>query len=112
MAASLPGRLLKDLGADVPRVQSAPPSTLDAGVEFARVWDRGKELVELDDEAGLARTVEAMARDADVLLVTGDEASIERQGLKHWELARANPRLVGVRIRPSVNALGPLSDLE
>jgi crotonobetainyl-CoA:carnitine CoA-transferase CaiB-like acyl-CoA transferase len=43
LASSLPGALMRDLGADVVRVQSARRSTLDAGVEFARVWDRGKE---------------------------------------------------------------------
>ena len=51
MAASLPGALLRDLGADVARVQSARRSTLDAGIEFERAWNRGKEIVEVDDEA-------------------------------------------------------------
>ena len=40
LASSLPGALLRDLGADVVRVQSARRSTLDAGVEFPRVGSR------------------------------------------------------------------------
>ena len=47
MAASVPGALFRDFGADVVRVQSSRRSTLDTGVEFSRVWDRGKEIVEV-----------------------------------------------------------------
>ncbi len=111
MAASLPGALLRDLGADVARVQSARRSTLDAGIEFERAWNRGKEIVEVDDEAAGA-PVAALASEADVVVVTGPEAVIERDGSGSRDLARANPRLVVVRIRPSFNAEGPLPDLE
>ena len=44
--------------------------------------------------------------------MTGPEAVIERDGSGSRDLARANPRLVVVRIRPSFNAEGPLPDLE
>jgi crotonobetainyl-CoA:carnitine CoA-transferase CaiB-like acyl-CoA transferase len=111
MAASLPGALLRDLGADVARVQSARRSTLDAGIEFERAWNRGKEIVEVDDE-GAGAPVAALAADADVVLVTGSEAVVEREGRGYRELSRANPRLVVVRIRPSFNAIGALPDLE
>jgi crotonobetainyl-CoA:carnitine CoA-transferase CaiB-like acyl-CoA transferase len=112
MAASLPGALLRDFGAEVVRLQSARRSTLDAGVEFARVWDRGKEIVEVDDEVDLDTTITALARDADVLFVAGPEALLERRGVRYGELIRSNPGLVDVRIRPSYNALGPMADLE
>ncbi|MWA03540.1 CoA transferase [Actinomadura sp. LD22] len=118
LAGSLPGSLLRDLGADVTRVRSAHRPALDAGVEFARVWDRGKEIVEIGgadsgtDPARGAETIGALARDADVLFLAGPEEEIERRGLRYQELARANPRLVVVRVRPSRNALGAIPDLE
>jgi len=111
MAASLPGALLRDLGADVARVQSSRRATLDAGVEFGRVWDRGKHVVEVHDgDAGSAVT--SLVSQADVLFVCGPEALIERHGLGYETLERANPRMVHVRIRPSVNAHGTMPDLE
>jgi crotonobetainyl-CoA:carnitine CoA-transferase CaiB-like acyl-CoA transferase len=112
MAASLPGALLRDFGADVVRLQSSRRSTLDAGVEFWRVWDRGKEIVEIDDGADPTDPIAALARDADVLFVCGPEELLEQRGLRCAELADANPRLVQVRIRPSYNAAGPMEDLE
>jgi crotonobetainyl-CoA:carnitine CoA-transferase CaiB-like acyl-CoA transferase len=114
LASSLPGSLLRDLGADVVRVQSRCRPTLDAGVEFARVWDRGKEIVEVDDSdpARVAAQITALAAAADVLFVAGREDLAERSGLRAWDLARSNPRLVVVRIRPSHNALGVVGDLE
>ena len=111
MAASLPGALLRDLGADVTRVQSTGRSTLDVGVELDRAWNRGKELVEVDDDAAAA-IVAPLAAAADVLFVAGPEAVVERRGIAYRELARANPRLVVVRIRPSFNDEGTLPDLE
>lgn len=50
LASSLPGSLMRDLGAEVTRVRSRNGAALDAGVEFERVWDRGKEITEVDDE--------------------------------------------------------------
>jgi len=114
LAGSLPGSLLRDLGADVTRVQSRRRPTLDAGVEFARGWDRGKEIVEIDDAdpAGAASVITALTQAADVLIVAGSENLAERSGLRGWDLARSNPRLIVVRIRPSHNALGVIEDLE
>jgi crotonobetainyl-CoA:carnitine CoA-transferase CaiB-like acyl-CoA transferase len=111
LAASLPGALLRDFGADVTRVQSGARSTLDSDVEFARAWDHGKEIVTVaDDDAAPASA--ALAHAADVVFVVGDEALVERHGIVARDLMRANPRLVTVRIRPGVNALGPVPDLE
>src|SRR6266700_370233 len=114
LASSLPGSLLRDLGAEVARLRSRTRSTLDAGVEFDRVWDRGKEITEVDEENDRAATaaVRAIARDADVLVLAGDADRLERRGLAYQDLVRDNPRLVVARIRPSVNDGGPLPDLE
>lgn len=114
LAGSLPGSLLRDLGADVVRVRSRRRPTLDAGVESARGWDRGKEIVEVDDTdpARAGSAITALAEAADVLFVTGREDLAERMGRRAWDLARSNPRLVVVRIRPGHNALGGLADLE
>ena len=113
MAAGLPGALLRDLGAEVARVQSAERSTLDQRVELDRAWNRGKEVVEVgDDPARAAATVRALAGEADVLLLAGPEQLVERQGLGYQHLARSRPDLVHVRIRPSGDAGGVLPDLE
>ncbi|ONH30871.1 CoA transferase [Pseudofrankia asymbiotica] len=115
LAGSLPGALLRDFGAEVTRVRSGRRPTLDTGVEFARVWDRGKEIVDVDDDAdpdGAAATAAALARSADVLFLNGPEKAIERRGLGYPDLARANPALVVVRTRPSHTARGALADLE
>ena len=111
MATSLPGALLRDLGAEVARVESPGRLTLDAGVEWSRAWNRGKEIVGVD-EGSLPGAVTALAAEADVVLLAGPEVAIEGRGLGAYQLARANPRLIGVRVRPSFNASGPLSDLE
>ncbi|HEX4289964.1 MAG TPA: CoA transferase, partial [Trebonia sp.] len=114
LASSLPGSLLRHFGADVARVRSRTRSTLDAGIEFDRVWDRGKEITEVDDDSdqAAAAAVRAIARDADVLVLAGREGLIERRGLTYRNLARDNPRIVVARIRPSVNDKGPMPDLE
>lgn len=111
LASSLPGRLLCDLGAEVARVESAVSPSLDAGVEFALAWDRGKEIVRVGDDE-LVPTVTALAREADVLFVMGAEQALEGRGLGVGDLARANPGLVDVRIRPSYTAAGASPDLE
>jgi crotonobetainyl-CoA:carnitine CoA-transferase CaiB-like acyl-CoA transferase len=111
MAASLPGALLRDLGADVLRVQSRECSTLDAGVDVSRAWDRGKEVVEVGDDDAAA-VITAHARDADVVFLAGDEARVEREHLGFLDLGRSNPGLVVARIRPSCNAQGSMPDLE
>ena len=114
LASGLPGSILRDLGADVARVRSRRRSTLDAGIEFDRVWDRGKQVTEVDDAdpARAAEQVRRLARDADILVVTGGERLVERHGLGYASLAAINPRLILARVRPSYNALGPVPDLE
>ncbi len=111
LATSLPGTLLRDFGAEVTRVRSATPLSLDEGVEWARVWDRDKHIVEVDDEH-LAVTARGLAREADVVFLAGPEDGIERQGLGYRDLAQSNGRLVVARIRPSYHASGPVPDLE
>jgi crotonobetainyl-CoA:carnitine CoA-transferase CaiB-like acyl-CoA transferase len=111
MATSLPGALLRDLGAEVVRVQSAGRSTLDAGIEHARAWNRGKEVLDVDDDRA-ADVVRSHVDGADVAFLCGPEARVEQQGLGYGALQRRNPRLVQVRIRPSTNALGPMPDLD
>jgi crotonobetainyl-CoA:carnitine CoA-transferase CaiB-like acyl-CoA transferase len=114
LASSLPGALLRDLGADVLRIQGTARSTLDAGVEFSSVWDRGKELVEVDlaDPPQVATTLRSHLNDADVAFASGHERLLEANGSGYLELARANPGLVWSRIRPSWTAAGSIPDLE
>jgi crotonobetainyl-CoA:carnitine CoA-transferase CaiB-like acyl-CoA transferase len=115
MASGLAGALLRDLGADVVRVQSATGSTLDRGLDLTRSWQHGKDLVEVDgtDPATAAPdVVTRLAADADVLLLAGPETLLEQRGLGLAELTGRHPRLVGVRIRPSADARGPIPDLE
>jgi crotonobetainyl-CoA:carnitine CoA-transferase CaiB-like acyl-CoA transferase len=111
LAVSLPGSLLRDLGAEVARVESAVPSTLDAGIEFARAWNRGKEVTRVDADREAA-TVKALAKTADILILNGSETRLERQGISYPELSRANPGLITARIRPSVTDQGPVGDHE
>ena len=111
LAASLPGSVLRDLGADVARVRAGARSTLDDGVEFARSWDRGKEIVDVAD-GELAGTVATLAREADVVVLAGPEALLEGRGVVHANLARDNERLVTARIRPAHDAAGPIPDHE
>jgi crotonobetainyl-CoA:carnitine CoA-transferase CaiB-like acyl-CoA transferase len=111
LAASLPGSLLRDFGADVTRVQPASDLSLDAGVEWGRTWDRGKTVVEADD-GDLTGTVRSLVPEADVIFMMGSEETVERQGLTYRELTALNKRLVVVRIRPSYNALGSIPDFE
>ena len=114
LAVSLPGSLLRDFGAEVARVQSARASTLDRGIEFAEDWNRGKEVIDVDDDdpQRAAATIIDRARQSDVLFLAGRERLIERAGLHYRALAQVNPRLIVVRIRPSYNSLGELPDLE
>jgi crotonobetainyl-CoA:carnitine CoA-transferase CaiB-like acyl-CoA transferase len=115
LAVSLPGSLLRDLGAEVARVESAAPSTLDAGLALRRAWNRGKDVTAVDDAASpekAAAAITAMARDADILLLAGPEGRLERHGIAYPGLSRVNPRLITARVRPSVTDKGPVEDYE
>jgi crotonobetainyl-CoA:carnitine CoA-transferase CaiB-like acyl-CoA transferase len=111
MAASLPGALLRDLGADVTKVQLDRCPELDHGIEFSRVWDHDKELLEIPPDAPPGVMADHV-RHADIAFLSGPESLIERRGLGTAALTRANPRLTAVRVRPSCNATGTLPDLE
>jgi crotonobetainyl-CoA:carnitine CoA-transferase CaiB-like acyl-CoA transferase len=113
MATCLPGRLLSDFGADVVRVQPRHGPGLDDGVAWDRVWNRGKQIIGIDEhDPSAADTVAGLAADSDVVLLAGPEPLIEQRGLHYAALAAANPRLVVARIRPSYNALGTVPDYE
>ncbi len=114
LATQLPGSLLRDLGADVTRVEWSAPSTLDEGIEFGVPWSRGKEVlrIDADDHDRATATIRSLVASADVVFLAGSEKRIEQAGLGAQDLARANPRLVQVRIRPSFNASGPIPDVE
>ena len=63
LAASLPGSLLRDLGARVVRIETPGRPALDAGVDFARAWNRGKEVLQPESDTA-ATTVADLARQA------------------------------------------------
>ena len=111
LAASLPGSLLRDFGAEVTRLQVGAGLTLDTGVEWGRVWNRGKEVIEVES-GDLERAVRRAAGEADIVFLVGAEELLERQGLSYGDLARLNPRLVVARIRPSYNGFGVVPDFE
>jgi crotonobetainyl-CoA:carnitine CoA-transferase CaiB-like acyl-CoA transferase len=111
MAISLPGALLRDLGAEVIAVRSSASASLDRGVEFHHSWDRGKELVVVDDHE-VASVAADLACDADILIASGGEQRWERHGLGWIQLAHRNPRLILGRIRPSYTSSGPMPDLD
>ena len=111
LAVSLPGSLLRDLGADVARVESVVPPSLDAGTELARAWNRGKEVTRVgaDREAAV---ITSFAKSADIVILNGSETRLERQGISYPGLSRVNPGLITARIRPSVTDQGPVADYE
>lgn len=111
LAASLPGRLLLDFGAEVTRVESATRLALDFGVEWDRAWNRGKDIARVGDSEAPA-VVRRLASEADLVFLTGAEEGIERRGLGYQDLTRANPRLIVARIRPSYTSAGPIPDFE
>lgn len=111
LAASLPGSVLRDLGAEVTTVRRRPGPALDAGIEFRQAWDRGKQVVETAD-GDAARTIGNLSRDADILVLAGPERRLERAGLAYQDLARRDPRLIVARVRPSVTDRGAVEDFE
>src|SRR5215472_7820491 len=82
LAVSLPGSLLRDLGAEVARIESKTPSTLDAGIELTRAWNRGKDVTRVDDDR-VAAAVAAIAKTADIFILNGSEARLERQNISY-----------------------------
>lgn len=83
MAVSVPGMLLADQGATVVRIEGREPIALDAGVEYDRVWNRGKRLCRVDIEsAGDRAEVRALMARADVAVVMAAAADLLRLGLE------------------------------
>ena len=116
LATGLSGALLRDLGAEVTRVQSATPSTLDQGLDLTRWWTRDVEVVDVDEDgAPVDRTIDvvtSLVRRADVAIVAGPDALVEQRGLGVADLVARRRNLAAVRIRGGANALGPMADLE
>jgi crotonobetainyl-CoA:carnitine CoA-transferase CaiB-like acyl-CoA transferase len=115
LAVSLPGSLLRDLGAQVARVESAVPGALDAGLQLGRAWNRGKDVAAVDEVAApekAAAAITALAGEADILILAGAEDRLERHGVGYRALSAVNPRLITARIRPSVTEGGPVPDHE
>ena len=105
MAGGVPGMLLADLGARVVRVAGEQPP-IDDTPASRQSWHRAKELVVTQDEA----RVRALVGAADVALVYGPEALVERCGLGYADLAADHQRLVYARCRPSRTATGTVED--
>ena len=106
LAGGVPGRVLADLGAAVTRVVGTAPVALDADVPWGHVWHRDKQVVATDD----ADQIRALLAGADVALVYGPEALVERRGLGADALCAVHPALVHVRCGPSRTAAGEAPD--
>ncbi|MGI8329419.1 CoA transferase [Actinomadura scrupuli] len=105
-AGGVPGMVLADLGASVVRVVGAAAMPIDRDVPWGRAWHRDKRVIATDDRD----EVSALLRDADVALVYGPEALVERRGLGHRDLRVSNPSLVYARCRPGRTARGTVTD--
>lgn len=103
MPGPVAGRLLRDLGAEVIKVEN--PKTGDATRGFAP-YIHGEGLFHVSLNAGTRslalssrapewpRVIGALARWADVMLVGGLPEGLEKLGLDFASLVRANPRIV------------------
>jgi hypothetical protein len=73
----------------VARIESALPSTLDAGIELARAWNRGKDVTRVDDDRAAA-VVTAFAKTADIVILNGSETRLEQQNIGYPGLSEVN----------------------
>jgi crotonobetainyl-CoA:carnitine CoA-transferase CaiB-like acyl-CoA transferase len=114
MAGSLAGAIFRDLGADVVRVQTDNQFTLDQGIEYEKVWNRGKEVITVcsDDDRAWATVVTALSAEADILVMAGAHPATEIGGLCHRQLADDNRRLIVANISPGVDMRGTLPYVE
>ena len=106
MAGGVPGMMFADLGATVLRVVDPEPAPIDRDVAWGRAWHRDKQVIPTADPQRMRQLLMA----ADVALVYGNEGLIEQQGLGCEEIARAHPRLIYARCRPSRTGRGAPSD--
>jgi crotonobetainyl-CoA:carnitine CoA-transferase CaiB-like acyl-CoA transferase len=106
LAGGLPGMILADLGAAVTRIVSSGSGGIDERLQWGRVWHRHKEVVTVD----APDTVRSLLLDADVALVYGPEALVERRGLGWQDVSHSKPALVYARLRPSRTCTGQLDD--
>jgi crotonobetainyl-CoA:carnitine CoA-transferase CaiB-like acyl-CoA transferase len=106
LAGGAPGMLLAGLGADVVRVVGTGPPAVDEEVAWGRIWHADKRLVRTEDQEEIA----GLLRRADVALIYGNEAAVERRGLGYDDICRGNPDLVYARCRPSRTSTGTVED--
>ncbi|HKY65164.1 MAG TPA: CoA transferase, partial [Acidimicrobiales bacterium] len=106
LAGGVPGMVLADLGAAVTRVVATTAPAIDDHVPWGRAWHRDKQVVATDDAAEIRDRLVG----ADVALVHGPEALVERRRLGWPDLRAAAPGLVYARCRPSRTATGAVDD--
>jgi crotonobetainyl-CoA:carnitine CoA-transferase CaiB-like acyl-CoA transferase len=122
LALGLPGKLLRDLGADVTLITAtgaaasfaaAPAGAvpigavpIDAEVPWGQAWHRGTRRVAADD----AGEIFGSLRLADVVLAYGAEDLVEGRGLGYRDVAAVNPGVVYARCRPSRTGDGTVED--
>ena len=106
LAASVPGMLLRQLGATVTRIAGRTDPALDRDLRWGEVWNRGKDIVRTDDPARVRQLLVA----SDIAIVHGDESEVEQRGLGYASLAEANPALVYCRVRRSFTGQGRVAD--
>jgi crotonobetainyl-CoA:carnitine CoA-transferase CaiB-like acyl-CoA transferase len=101
------GQFFADFGAEVVLVEPPGGSPLRAQAGWP-LWSRGSKSLEatLDDPA-----VQALARNADVIIDTFRPGVLERHGLGHDQLAAENPRLITTAIT-GFGRTGPLARLQ
>lgn len=107
LAGAYATMLLGDLGATVLRVDDANPVD-----RRSRLWSRSKRLVATDPTSKAGRTqVEALVRDADVVVTTMRPGESRAAGLDYQSLRALNPNLICCSM-PPFGGSGPLADVQ
>ncbi len=88
MAASVPGMFFADHGATVVRIEGPAPVGIDHGIEYERVWNRGKRLCRIDMEsAGGRAEARALMERADAVFVMAADDDLARWGVQYGQAA-------------------------
>lgn len=120
MAGPVCGRMLADMGADVVKVERVPdgdpsrgfaPPVIEGESAAFMMINRNKRgiAVDLKTDAGRA-IVEALLKDADVVLENYRKGTMERLGLGYETLRESNPGLIYCEIS-GFGRTGPYADL-